>query len=41
MSITDIANKEERQKLHYTMLSELQSMARELPGCVYVLKKLI
>ncbi|KAK7494498.1 hypothetical protein BaRGS_00014151 [Batillaria attramentaria] len=32
MSSSDLVNKEERQKLHYKMLSELQSMARELPG---------
>ena len=28
----ELAKKEEKQKKHYYLLNELQSMARELPG---------
>lgn len=33
--LDDISRKEEQQKIHYFLLSELQKMARELP--LYVL----
>lgn len=32
MSGIDLHKKEERQKLHYKMLGDLQNMARVLPG---------
>ena len=31
----EISEKEEQQKKHYLLQSELQNMARELPACVW------